>query len=72
VRKKKIDENRVKGLQRYDGVAFIENLTQIDQPDTKTAGKWCPDGLFLDGGPDVVRFGERLQVFCFGFVEIGL
>jgi hypothetical protein len=39
LRQRKIDENRIQGLERNDGFAPLEVLSQVDQAEAQAPGK---------------------------------
>ena len=57
-----IHENRVKGLQGDNGVAFTEQLPQVYLADAQTTAERRANRLLADGGPDTVDLCQGLLV----------
>ena len=68
----KIDIDRVNRLQRYDGVAGVKNLTQIDQSYTQPAAERRSDRFLGDSGANIVCLGHCLFVLGSGVIVLGL
>src|SRR5258708_7597923 len=70
LRHAKVHVNRIDGLQRSDGSATRQILSEVYLADSQNAGEWGPDRLALDCGLNLGHIGSRRFLLGRGLVII--